>query len=140
MLAIFSYRDARNERVLISTKYGMARIKCDPDYNLQQKADSFQLVTQERHSEYGYVTGISLSKPGYTKTGWSEDLTDDNLGLWTNMYLASQAYRYKLTGDEDAWYQANRTFWALHRLYMVTPEANYGLMAKAAMPKGTLPD
>ena len=56
------------------------------------------------------------------------------------MYLASQAYRYKVTQDEEAWKQANNTFWSLHRLYMVTPEANYGLMAKAVMPKGTLPD
>eukprot|EP01059_Diplonema_ambulator_P017762 TRINITY_DN29829_c0_g1_i1.p1 TRINITY_DN29829_c0_g1~~TRINITY_DN29829_c0_g1_i1.p1 ORF type:complete len:429 (+),score=138.24 TRINITY_DN29829_c0_g1_i1:115-1287(+) len=61
----------------------------------------------------------------------------DNDGLWTNMYLASQCYRYKVSGDEAAKQAAWRSFEALERLYKVTPPERWGLMARSVVPLGT---
>lgn len=55
------------------------------------------------------------------------------------MYLASQCYRYNVTGDPEAKQAAKKTFEAVLRLYKVIPPEFNGFMAKAIMPRGELP-
>jgi len=83
------------------------------------------------------VAECSLANPGDLEHFTHED--SDNDGLWTNMYLASQCYRYKVTKSSDAKAKAWRSFEALERQYMVTPPERWGLMARSVVPKGVNP-
>lgn len=44
----------------------------------------------------------------------------ENNGLWTSLYVASQAYRYAATGDEEALDQVLRTLRGLRRMMDIT--------------------
>lgn len=58
------------------------------------------------HPDDKRVHDVTLDAPRTEADGTWEDVIDwhagENDGLWTGLYIASQAFRYAVTGDEDA--------------------------------------
>jgi len=49
----------------------------------------------------------------------------DSDNLWTSMYLVSQLYRYKVTGDAEALQNCLESFEAMERLFTITDMPGY---------------
>jgi len=49
------------------------------------------------------------------------------------MYLTSLCYKYAVKKDEDTLDRIWYTFGAIERHYKVTPDENYGLMARSVL-------
>ena len=108
--------------VWIATPNGISQIK-QVEMTLRQKADSFAAVTEMRHIRRGLVNHSKLIIPGDLSTSIMEN--EDNDGLWTSCYLATQCFRYGATKSPDAGEKAVRTFEALERLETVTGIPGY---------------
>src|SRR5262249_29281574 len=78
----------------------------------------FDDAIEQRHVRHGFVGNTHLRVAGDLSTSTKSD--SDNDGLWTAMYLGSQAYRYAVTHDPDARKQAQRSLRALIRLEEIT--------------------
>ncbi|HNU68419.1 MAG TPA: hypothetical protein PLC24_10215 [Myxococcota bacterium] len=85
---------------------------------LSDKAAYFDEVAASRH-----LAGDGLLRNLYLK----ENLQDvelwyhvENVILWSGMYLASQAFRYEVTGEQEALHNARTVVDALHHLTLVT--------------------
>lgn len=66
----------------------------------------------------GYHVSRKLRKYGDLDSGWLP--SSDNDGLFTGLYCASQCFRYKATGDEQAKAKAKRAVEAMIKLTEVT--------------------
>jgi hypothetical protein len=86
---------------------------------LASKAAKIQDDIRKYHMRYGFVCEISYGKPGDLTTARATD--NDNDGLWTTLYLGSQAFRYATTGEEIAKRYAWESFEAFERLLTVNP-------------------
>lgn len=64
-------------------------------WTLRRKAAVYQAIANERHNRYGLVADVSLRNYGNVSNYVKTD--DDNDGLWTSIYVASQAFRYGVT-------------------------------------------
>ncbi len=84
---------------------------------LAQKAAHYDRKIRERHMRYGFCSELRLARPGDVTTG--ELIDTDNDGTWSSYYMASQAFRYAVTGDEEARANAWETFEALERLQTI---------------------
>ncbi len=71
-----------------------------------------------RRTPYGYVSEVSLARPGDRSQVIRHD--SDNDGLWTSMYGAGECFAYAATGDPKAKDRAKRAFEALRFLQKVT--------------------
>ena len=71
-----------------------------PSMTLEEKAAHYEQLTDARHNRFGFVTGCRLLQPGDLSR--TEHHIDDNDGLWTAMYVAAEAFRYAVTGADDA--------------------------------------
>jgi hypothetical protein len=60
-------------------------------------------------------------------------VSEDNDGLWTSIYVASQAFRYAVTKDPEAKRNAWRAFEGMELLNNVTGIP--GLMARSVLPR-----
>ncbi len=97
---------------------------------LDEKAQVFERITNERHVRYGYVSSSVFQTPGDPNT---VILTDsDNDGLWTAMYGAAECFRYAVTKDPEAKRLAKRSFEALKFLVEVTDIP--GFPARSILP------
>jgi hypothetical protein len=85
---------------------------------LAEKARAFDERIEKRHLRHGFVTEAYLPVAGDVTISRLGD--NDNDGLWTAMYLGSQAYRYAATKDPAARKQARRALEALMRLEQIT--------------------
>jgi hypothetical protein len=108
--------------VWIATPNGISQIK-QVEMTLEQKADSFERVTELRHNRRGLINHSKLKVPGDLST--SHMINEDNDGLWTSCYLAAQCFKYGSTKSSDAREIAVRTFEALERLETVTGIPGY---------------
>ncbi len=86
---------------------------------------------QKYHLREGLVGGIQLQTPGKVEGGHRQH-TDDNDGLWTAMYVASEAFRYGATGDSQAKRNARRSLEALMFLERITNIP--GFVARSIIP------
>eukprot|EP01060_Flectonema_neradi_P015554 TRINITY_DN22196_c0_g1_i1.p1 TRINITY_DN22196_c0_g1~~TRINITY_DN22196_c0_g1_i1.p1 ORF type:complete len:800 (+),score=121.61 TRINITY_DN22196_c0_g1_i1:67-2400(+) len=120
---------------IIATTHGLSRIFWHPNYSLRQKAETFENITLQRHNRFGMVDDVTLTRPGDVTS--FQYKPSDNDGLWTNIYLAAQCYRYRVNRSSEAKAAAWRSFTALERLYKVTPPERWGLMARSVVPRGT---
>ncbi|RME28789.1 MAG: hypothetical protein D6806_02330 [Deltaproteobacteria bacterium] len=103
---------------------------------LADKAALFDEITQARHVRLGYTsTENALREWGNPESFYNHD--DDNDGQWTGMYLASQSFRYAVTGDEEARRNADRAAEALVMLERVTPVR--GFFARSIVPGDECP-
>ncbi len=102
--------------VLILTDKGVAKV-CFMEMTLAQKADFFGRQVRERHIRTGFNATVSDMINGDVTTGSMED--SDNDGLWTSMYLAGEAFRYAVTGSDEALQNVSESLDAMERLYTI---------------------
>lgn len=86
---------------------------------LAEKAAWYETKIRQRHIRYGFCSELRLRTPGDITT--AEMIDTDNDGTWSNYYMASQAFHFGATGDEQARQNAWETFEALERLESINP-------------------
>ncbi|MCX8107756.1 MAG: hypothetical protein N3G20_03020 [Verrucomicrobiae bacterium] len=107
----------RDGAVLVLTGGGLNRLEFRP-MTLADKAFYYDRKIRQRHIRYGFCSELRLTRPGDPTS--AEMIDTDNDGLWSSFYMASQAFRYAVTGDEEARANAWETFEALERLQSIT--------------------
>lgn len=105
-----------DQSVLVLTEQGMGQIIAKK-MTLEEKALFFEKQVREKNIRYGFnCSSVGLTN-GYSSAQTGAQPSDN---LWTSMYLASQLYRYKVTGSEEAKQNAYESFEAMERLFTVT--------------------
>jgi len=104
--------------VWIATPKGISEIK-NIDYTLAKKSDLFEKRLNERHIHHGFVSDCIFKVPGDTTSFYSPSF--DNDGLWTSIYLAAESFRYAVTGEQEAYDNAVRTYEAMEMLETINP-------------------
>ncbi len=104
--------------VLILTNAGLGQI-CFKEMTLYEKAMFYEKQVRERHIRTGFNGALGGMTNGDVTTGTLEN--SDNDGLWTSMYLASQAFRYSVTKEEEALQNVRESLDAMERLYTINP-------------------
>ncbi len=119
-----------------ATKAGVASIS-EQRTTLAAKARFFEDEIDRRHrrTEYGYVLGVRVAKPG-DASSWTQS-DSDNDGLWTSMYGAGECFACAL-GDDRGCKRAEAAFEALRFLGTVTQgganPAPRGFVARSILP------
>jgi len=103
---------------------------------LAEKTRKIQDEIRKYQMRYGFVCEIEYGIPGDLATARATD--NDNDGLWTTLYLGSQAFRYATTGEEIAKRYAWESFEAFERLLTVNPLK--GFPARTFERKGIIKD
>ncbi len=111
------YIDAFDNGAVFADDKGIIIIRLE-DWTLKRKAEHFQAQVYPRHDRHGLVAGVSLNQPGNLDSYIQR--SDDNDGLWTAMYLASQCFRYAVTQDPLVKEQAWKHFEAMEKLESIT--------------------
>ncbi|MES1220960.1 MAG: hypothetical protein ABUT20_36005, partial [Bacteroidota bacterium] len=86
---------------------------------LAGKAKLFQDNIRQRHIRYGFISNVTMDKPGDLSTAKMTDT--DNDGLWSAFYLGSQAFRYAVTKEKEAKRYAWEAFEAFERIISINP-------------------
>jgi hypothetical protein len=103
--------------IWIETPKGFSRIEYK-EMTFAEKSKAFVERIRARHVRHGLTTDSILQTPGDLST--NKTVSSDNDGLWTQMYIAAEAFRYKVTGEADARADARRGFEAMLRLEEIT--------------------
>ncbi|MGH9396144.1 MAG: hypothetical protein ACRD18_04760 [Terriglobia bacterium] len=106
----------RNE-AWIRTRTGVSLIEFKP-LTLEQKSEIFLQRLRQRHDRYGYVADCDLLRPGAPSS--YRMVSNDNDGLWTSIYVASECFRYAATRSPQALQNARASLAALMRLVSIT--------------------
>ena len=106
----------------VETPGGYARIAYVP-MTLVEKSRTFVARVQARHVRWGLTSDSRLQVPGDLSS--NQTVSSDNDGLWTAMYVAAEAFRYKVTGEADARANARQGMGALMRLESITGIAGF---------------
>jgi len=115
--------------IWLGTGQGIGRVARIP-MTLEEKAAHYKEITRARHNRMGMFTGISLNAPGDLDHFRRND--DDNDGLWTQMYIAAESFRYAVTKDPEAKKNARESFEAMLRLEQFPRElGNPGFHARS---------
>jgi glycerophosphoryl diester phosphodiesterase len=122
---------AVNDGAWVRTRTGISFLGFEP-YTLQRKSDVFLRRIQQNHNRYGYVSPAQLVRPGDPDS--VRMLPDDNDGLWTAMYVASESFRYADTGSAEALRNAKTSLAAILRLTSITGIP--GFPARSLMHRG----
>lgn len=104
--------------VLFLTPTGLSRVKYITQ-TLADKTKKIQDDIRKYHMRFGWVCEVRYETPGDMKTAVATD--NDNDGLWTSLYLGSQAFRYATTGEEIARRYVWESFESFERLLSVNP-------------------
>ncbi len=118
-----------NGSAWIATKDGISQIGAR-QLSYEEKAAHFIRQVEERHNRMGFVCQSHLTDQFDIAT--SQLAISDNDGLYTAMYGAAHAFRYALTGSEEARTLANRSFKACKWLVDITHEK--GFPARVIIP------
>lgn len=102
--------------VLIATDGGLAEIVFEK-MTLHQKAQYFEEQVRKRHIRLGFNASLDAMENGNIATGRLSD--SDNDGLWTSMYLAAEAFRYAVTGSDEALQNCTESMEAMERLFHI---------------------
>ncbi|MFN8346845.1 MAG: hypothetical protein U0X91_17725 [Spirosomataceae bacterium] len=111
-----------DQTVNILTSKGLGEIHFHP-MTLHDKALVYEKQVRQRHIRYGFNSDISTLKHGDLSTFEMGQRDSDN--LWTAMYLVSQLFRYKVTGDKEALDNCLESFDAMQRLFSITNMKGY---------------
>ncbi|GAB4023929.1 hypothetical protein GCM10028773_43570 [Spirosoma koreense] len=106
-----------DKTVLILTDKGLGELHFE-SMTLQEKALRYEKQVRQRHIRYGFNCDEVLLKNGDLSTFQLGQRDSDN--LWTSMYLVSQLFRYKVTGDPEARQNCLESFEAMERLFTLT--------------------
>lgn len=116
--------------VYVATAGGVGVIR-QRQMTLAEKAAHYQQIVRDRHvREPGLVEVCRLQETGDLASFAPRDT--DNDGLFTGLYIASEAYRWAVTGDEQAKANAQAAFKALAFLQEVTETP--GFIARTVIP------
>eukprot|EP00936_MAST-01D_sp_MAST-1D-sp1_P001367 g1367.t1 len=118
--------------VWVATPRGVALVYSRAQ-TLEQKAAEFT-ARVPLHSRHGWVAAVSLRNYGDQSAGSVLKHDGDNDGLWTGMFIASQIFRYAVTGEQEARSLAWKHFSALEFLHNVTE--THGFIARSAVRCG----
>lgn len=88
-----------NGNIFILSDSGLNEIRYK-ELTLAQKAATIQEEIEKYHNRFGWSSAARLIDPDDPTTISLRD--NDNDGLWTSIYLGSQAFRYAVTNDESA--------------------------------------
>jgi len=122
----------------LETPQGFARIEYGPT-TLAAKSRVFVERVQARHNRWGLTADSHLRVAGDLST--NQMAPSDNDGLWTAMYVASEAFRYKVTGATNARENARRGMQAIVRLESITglpgfPARSFIKIGEEVQPSG----
>jgi hypothetical protein len=106
----------------VRTSTGISHLRYEP-MSLARKAAEVERIVGERHTRHGLVADSSLAEPGSLAT--SHQYPNDNDGLWTAIYAASQLYRHAVTGSDEALARATQSLTALARLEAITAHPGF---------------
>lgn len=91
---------------------------------LEDKANHFDALAVKYYTRNeGYQVARKLRKYGDMESGWLPN--SDNDGLFTGVYCASQCFRYKVTGDEEAKANAKKAVEAMIKLTEITGKPGF---------------
>jgi hypothetical protein len=108
--------------IWVQTSAGISHIEFRR-LTLADKAAYFERRIAERHKRHYLVADSEFSESGSLAT--SHQYPNDNDGLWTAIYVASEAFRYRLTKDPQALDSARRSVDAMLRLESITGRAGF---------------
>ncbi|MGA0555218.1 hypothetical protein ACO2Q8_01095 [Larkinella sp. VNQ87] len=114
--------EGEGNTVLILTTKGLGQIRFR-NMTLHEKALLYEKQVRQRHIRYGFNCDVSTLKNGDLSTFEMGQRDSDN--LWTAMYLVSQLYRYKVTGEPEALQNWMESFEAMERLFTITDMPGY---------------
>ena len=120
---------------LVATDGGVSFIR-SISWTFQQKAAHYEAIRDARHNRHGLCTSVYLRQFGNISS-WAEQHTAND-GLWTSLYVASQAFRYAATKDPVAKRNAWEAFEGMQLLINVTGQ--YGYPARSARQAATCPN
>jgi hypothetical protein len=103
--------------VWVETPKSYSRIEYKP-MTLAEKSRLFVERIRARHVRHGLTADSHLRVPGDLST--NQTVSSDNDGLWTQMYIAAEAFRYVVTKEADARANARQGFEAMLRLEEIT--------------------
>ncbi len=103
--------------IWVETAKGFSRIEYK-QMTLADKSQSFVERVQKRHVRWGMTSDSHLKVPGDLSS--NQMMSSDNDGLWTQMYIAAEAFRYAVTKAPDARANAKVGFEAMLRLEEIT--------------------
>lgn len=115
----------------VETPKGFSRIEFKT-LTLADKSKTFVERVRARHVRWGMTSDSHLRVPGDLSS--NQMVSSDNDGLWTAMYVAAEAFRYKVTGAADARAYAKEGMQALLRLEEITGIP--GFPARSFIKKG----
>ena len=101
----------------VETPKGFSRIEFK-QMTLAEKSKAFVERVQKRHVRWGMSSDSHLKIPGDLSS--NQMVSSDNDGLWTQMYIAAEAFRYAVTKEADARANAKVGFEAMLRLEAIT--------------------
>jgi len=90
---------------------------------LADKAAYFERRIGDRHKRHNLVADSQFSESGNPAT--SHQFPSDNDGLWTSIYVAAQAFRYRVTRDPQALESARKSVEAMLRLVAITQRSGF---------------
>jgi hypothetical protein len=102
--------------VLILTDKGLGQI-CFEEMTLEDKAMIYEKQVRQRHIRYGINSNVTRLQNHDLSTAVNGVADSDN--LWTGMYLASQLFRYLVTGSEEARQNCYEAFEAMERMHEI---------------------
>ncbi len=108
--------------VMILTSKGVGDIRFE-SMTLAEKAMRYENQVRQRHIRYGFNCDVVALSNGDLSTFEMGQRDSDN--LWTSMYLVSQLFRYKVTGEEEARLNFMESFDAMERLFEITGMDGY---------------
>ncbi|GAB3330813.1 hypothetical protein GCM10027299_36070 [Larkinella ripae] len=114
--------EGEGSNVLILTHKGLGEISFKP-MTLYEKSLVYDRQVRQRHIRYGFNCDVSTLKNGDLSTFEMGQRDSDN--LWTAMYLVSQLYKFKVTGDPEAQRNWMESFDAMERLFTITSRPGY---------------
>jgi hypothetical protein len=108
--------------IWVQTSAGISHIEYRR-MTLAEKAAYFERRVAERHKRHYLVADSEFSEPGAPAT--NHQYPNDNDGLWTAIYVAAQAFRYRVTKDSQALDSARKSVEAMLRLEAITGRAGF---------------
>ncbi|MBD2699179.1 hypothetical protein IC229_00925 [Spirosoma sp. BT702] len=114
---VIAIAEGPGKTVDILTNTGLGELHFEP-MTLQQKALMYEKQVRQRHIRYGFNCDVTVIQNGDLSTAQMGQRDSDN--LWTSMYLVSQLFRYKVTGDKEALANCMESFEAMERLFSIT--------------------
>lgn len=116
--------------VLVKTPEGIGKL-ARRETTLEKKMATLEAMLQKYHVRDGFICTANLQEAGNLQTARIES-TNDNDGLWTSLYVATEAFRYGVTGDPAAKKNARRSLETL--MFLERISGIPGFCARSVVP------